>query len=312
VFGWTGKALIVDLQQGKWVSESIPEGFYHRWLGGKGINAAFQAGLLPGWESLAGEAASLAVGPLVGSPIMGANVWCLDGPHPMTGSLISAYGTGNLGIALKFAGWDQVILHKTASTPRYIYIREHGCDIRDYPQEMPVSNFVRQVRREWGEKIAVLYTAETGASTCRGLISSSTDAALLLKEHNLKAIVVEGSGCISLANPELVLNHARSLAKIWKESRLPGGRQGCAVCHGKCDRLAPDAPWHEVLDLWLAAGICPQWPATGLGHSMLEIGELMRWVTGWSYLPDEQWSIMQRIEAAWQSMQETARGLARG
>ncbi|MEA4901579.1 aldehyde ferredoxin oxidoreductase N-terminal domain-containing protein [Desulfitobacterium sp.] len=310
MFGWTGKLIVIDLSKGECHKETLLEDYYYQWIGGQGLNIAVQAGKLPGWERLAGDIVSIAAGPLVGSPVMGENVWSLDGLHPFNGQLTSVYGTGNWGAVLKFTGWDQVILWKTARKPCYIILYENGCDIKEYQENQGTAAFFKIMKRNFGDEAEALVSTDTGIVTSSGLVSADSEARFLLERRNVKAVIVQGKKGLPLAKPKDVLAQSSQIVKRWKETGLSNGSNGCAVCHGHCERLMlsrESTVQNAALNLWLATGSCPQWISSGLGQSVEELCSLLECVTGWSCTPVELWAGAHRIEEAKQMINERIR-----
>ncbi|MGI6285733.1 aldehyde ferredoxin oxidoreductase N-terminal domain-containing protein [Neomoorella humiferrea] len=306
MFGWAGKVLAVDLSEGSWESKSLPEQFYQQWLGGPGLNIALHTGKMAGWEKLAGDAVAIASGALVGSPLMGANTWSAAGPNSSEPGLAIAYGTGNWGAYLKFTGWDQVILKRTAIKPSYIVINENGCRLERIQEPIEdagaIANFIK--KKLGDAEAAILVFTFQGIVSDRGLVFEDQIAiGSLLAKRNLRAIAVQKQGSVNLADPETVLHEARNAVQRWLITGMKWGYSGCLACHGSCRQRHKAVTCEEndevASSLWLAAGICPQLIASGASPwAAADLEKLICAVTGWQCSREQLWKIAHNIHNA--------------
>jgi aldehyde:ferredoxin oxidoreductase len=134
VSGWYGRYLDVDLSQGRAEARPWPVRWGERFGGGSGLGAWLiwcELGpSLPGQDPL--DAASPLVfftGPLTGSGLPGTARSVVCALSPLTGIWGEANAGGNLGPALKGAGWDGVLIRGRAPRPCWIEIRDGGAVI---------------------------------------------------------------------------------------------------------------------------------------------------------------------------------------
>lgn len=120
--GYTGKILLVNLNNGKTTTEQLAEADARNFIGGAGINARLAWGILKAPDDAFSPENSLifGLGPFVGTLIPGAakgNVVARS-PHPQ---FIGSSGNGLFGM-LKFAGYDHLIITGKAQKPVYLKI----------------------------------------------------------------------------------------------------------------------------------------------------------------------------------------------
>ena len=302
MFGWTGKALTIDLYEKTFTEQELSSSFCKEWLGGKGFNLGTDSQRMD-QNAQEQDSIRIAVGTLVGTPILGANLWCVEGKHPYTGKSISVYGTGPWGITLKYSGFDQLILTRTASLPSVLVIGENECHIETFNNEHIEPYFSQKMKEKYGPQTEVLIFRE-GSIEGRGCIGGDLeDIGLLLRQRNVQAIVIQGNKNILFANHAEVLRSSQQSITKWRELGLPFGHNGCAVCHGRCRQLPTSSDeieeaFPEMLSLWLALGLCPQWMKSGLGLSLEEILSLLKSVTGIDYDVSILFEVARKIQEA--------------
>ncbi|NHM16890.1 aldehyde ferredoxin oxidoreductase [Eggerthellaceae bacterium zg-887] len=214
-YGWAGKILRVDLTTGSITTE--PTDPYKGYIGGMGLaNKIIYDEVPVGTDPFAPESEIVfAVGPLTASgvPLAGRTTVSFLATYTTDNLVVDAHTGGMLGAKLKFAGYDGLVLQGSSDTPVYLNINDDQVAIKD-------AGFV------WGlgtrETAEVLNRLE-GASACVASIGKAGESLLpyacLINSRNhsagaglgaimgskkLKAIVVEGSGSVNVADPQAV------------------------------------------------------------------------------------------------------------
>ena len=121
MFSYGGTVLRVDLTNGTVQRDATEEHLARSFLGGRGLNGkrlwdelpAHTDGLSP--ENLL----AFGVGPLVGTTFPGGARFNVSAMSPQTGILGDSNAGGFFGPELKFAGYDQVLIHGRAEHPVY-------------------------------------------------------------------------------------------------------------------------------------------------------------------------------------------------
>ena len=95
MYGSTGKLLRINLSNGNINTETVPEAFYRKYYGGRGMIAAILLKeLAPGIDPLGPENKLVfATGILTGNPIPGTGRHSIGAKSPITGG----YGDGEAG-----------------------------------------------------------------------------------------------------------------------------------------------------------------------------------------------------------------------
>ena len=270
-YGYAGKILRADLSSRR-VSTVSTLDYSGRFLGGRGIAAKIY------WDEVPPEAGPfdaenkliIITGPLCGVPAVGGSRWEVCGKGPTTPPLFS-YGNlgGRWGAALKFAGYDGIIVQGKSEKPVYLFIHDDAVEFRDAStlwgkgaigaREVLKSELGGSVKvlaiGPAAENMAVMATllAENDASGSGGL-------GAVMGSKKLKAVVVKAGGeGVKVAQPEKLqelIAHYRDLRRCfpsdgWEylsrwsrdptsEPRLMPGpemkKEPCYGCLGRCAR----------------------------------------------------------------------------
>ena len=270
-YGYAGKILRADLSSGRASNVSTLD-YSGRFLGGRGIAAKIY------WDEVPPEVGPFdaenrlvfITGPLCGVPAIGGSRWEVCGKGPGSPPRFS-YGNlgGRWGAALKFAGYDGVIVQDKSEKPVYLFIHDDTVEFRDASglwgkgaieaREALKSELGSSVKvvaiGPAAENLAVMATllADNDASGSGGL-------GAVMGSKKLKAIVVkEGREGVKIAQPDKLREltaHYRDLRRCfptdgWEylsrwsrdptsEPRLMPGpemkKEPCYGCLGRCAR----------------------------------------------------------------------------
>lgn len=204
----------VDLSSGR-TAEMPTLDYSERFLGGKGLaTKIYWDEVPPGVSAFDPENRLIvATGPLCGIPVIGGSRWEVCGKGPASPQRFS-YGNlgGRWGAALKFTGYDGMVVQGKADKPTYLYIHDGEVEFRDachlwgrgaietreiLKGELGNSAMVLAIGPA-AENMAVMATllAENDASGSGGL-------GAVMGAKRLKAIVVEGERRgVKVAQPE--------------------------------------------------------------------------------------------------------------
>jgi len=131
--GAWGKALFVDLSSGSLEEKDIPEGVLRRFLGGVGLAGYYLVELAPQGVDPLGPDNPLVIAPglLTGSPIPTASktVFCFKSPQ--TGFFGRSVAGAKLGVELKRAGYDAVVITGKSGRPVVLVIEEGAARLED-------------------------------------------------------------------------------------------------------------------------------------------------------------------------------------
>lgn len=132
MYGYLNRVLKVDLTTGEWeVLPLVPE-YVRRYIGGRGLGARYLWDLLPpGTEPFAREnVAVMMTGPFTGTEVYSCQKYEWVTKSPLTGSYLCSNCGGMLGVNLRRAGYDGLILTGAAEEPAYLYIDEDTAELR--------------------------------------------------------------------------------------------------------------------------------------------------------------------------------------
>ena len=235
LFGWAGKILDVDLSEGCFgIRETRPYG--REWLGGRSLAAHL------GWREIPPGSDAydpenriiITTGPLTGTlaPTAGRTVMTSISPrtYPRPWYTHSTLG-GWFGSALKYAGYDAIVIRGRASAPVFLALDDDRVALRDARElwglDAREAQLALKAREGNGSqalvigpagehrvRFATVQHAEENASGHSGF------GAVWGSKH-LKAISVRGSGGVAVADPAALI-----------EEVLRIGKANVTPCHG--------------------------------------------------------------------------------
>ncbi len=226
--GWMGQRLRIDLSHQSYEIEKLPLDYYRQWLGGRGFNAevvyhetrqemnpfdpanplCFAAGALTGTFS-----------PLSGSTVISARC-------PMTCTIMAPEFRGHVeaipgyafGTAMKYAGYDQLVVTGRAAEPMYLVIDNNRVEFRDASRLWGVGTgqtAARILQENVDPDFKVVVIGPAGENLVRfaslvnspGAVDCGTGMGAVMGSKNLKAIAVKGTNPVRIAQPA-ELSHA--------------------------------------------------------------------------------------------------------
>lgn len=132
-YGYAGNILYVNLTDGSVRKEPLGEDLARAFIGGMGIGGKLAYDLIkPGSDSLSPDnVLTYGAGPFVGTLVPGASKVDAIGKSPLIGFLGVA-GCGNsIGVMLKYAGYDHLVITGRAETPVYLKIFDDEIQVHD-------------------------------------------------------------------------------------------------------------------------------------------------------------------------------------
>jgi aldehyde:ferredoxin oxidoreductase len=250
-YGWTGKILQVDLTSG--IVSIIPTSKYvPKYLGGRGIGARIP------WEMVGPDVKgtdpenvmTFSTSAQMGTPAPGGQKTIVTAVSPHTYPVQTYYKSGfggHWGPELKFAGWDAVIVKGVSSKPVYILIEDSNVEIRDAGNLWGRDTYAVQQeiweRHSYQHRMALIGPAGEHLVGDSIIITDDSNTCgkggfgAVLGSKKLKGIVVRGTGSVTMARPNEVLDlsyYAQRLvtrketekeySHLWRKSRYgPGG-----------------------------------------------------------------------------------------
>lgn len=223
----SGRTLYVDLSSGESrVLDTSPHAADY--LGGRGLAARLAWDLLPPGVGALDEANHLflAPGALVGTPAPSAGRTMISGlspqAHPHEWYTRSSLG-GHWGAALRYAGYDGLVVTGRATGPVVLSIENDAVSLRDASHlwGLGLVETQRRLAGELPEGTRVLAIGPAGENRCRyAVIATGTESAAgqggfgaVMGAKRLKAIAVRGTGGVPVARPQEALGRSREVVR---------------------------------------------------------------------------------------------------
>ncbi len=214
MFGWTGKALRVDLTAGEVTEESVVPSVVKDFIGGRGLGVYYLLKELdPGCDPLSPEnLLVMATGPLTGTGAPTGARYMIITKSPLTGALTCSNSGGHFPAALKRAGYDALLFTGRSADPVYLRIRDGSAELRPATHIWGKTTHETDdiLRTETHEKARINSIGPAGE---RGVLFASimndrhraagrSGVGAVMGSKNLKAVAVQGSGKVPLHDPE--------------------------------------------------------------------------------------------------------------
>ncbi|MFQ5933157.1 MAG: aldehyde ferredoxin oxidoreductase family protein [Dehalococcoidia bacterium] len=235
LYGWVGKILRVDLTSGKITKEDLNEEWAHDYIGGRGLGARYlYEELDPGVDPFSPENELIfATGPMTGTNASCGARYMVITKSPLTGTITTSNSGGHWGPELKFAGYDMVILTGRARTPSYLWIYDD--DVQIVPAEhlwgkgvWETEDTIRSETAVPDAIVAAIGPAGENRIRFAAILNDRHRAAgrngvgAVMGSKNLKAIAVRGTGGVTVASPEAMMQATWEAKKKLKESPVTG------------------------------------------------------------------------------------------
>ncbi len=214
MFGWTGDFLNIDLTKRKAVPEKYDEALALNFLGGRGFAAKILWNRLKqGTDPMSPENKLIfATGPLTGIGLPNSGKLVVASKSPLTGG----YGDGNMGtmaaVQMRRAGYDALIIEGKAQTPVILNIKDETCEFVDAKDFWGLNSFEthEQLVKKYSRSAGIVSIGPAGENKVKfatvvsqeGRSGGRPGMGAVMGSKNLKAIVVEGTTQIPLADPD--------------------------------------------------------------------------------------------------------------
>lgn len=216
--GYAGKMLFVDLTKGKMEEKELSMELAKNFIGGYGIGAKILYDMMPaGTDPLGPESVlGFVTGPSNATNTFFGGRFTLVHKSPITGGWNDSNSGGFFGPELKSAGYDAVFVSGISEKPVYLWINNGNAELRDATQlwGMGTKETWNFLKEETGEpKVRVIAIGPSGENM--SLIACPINdghrapgrggGGAVMGSKNLKAIAVRGTGKISIADKDKML-----------------------------------------------------------------------------------------------------------
>jgi aldehyde:ferredoxin oxidoreductase len=249
--GYGGSILRVNLTTGKISREPTSPELARDFIGGRGFGIYFLTKEVPVHADPLGPDNKLIVstGPLSGMLAPGGGKCDWTCKSPLTGGYADASMGGHFTAEMKYAGIDSIILEGQSSKPVYLFIDDEKTELRDASGLWGKGAIDTEVelKKRYGEpfQIAaigpggenqVLYACinhDYGRQAGRGGVGA------VMGSKKLKAIVLHGTGSVSVADPDAYRAAGMALYKACKsaDNLKDWTRYGTTIVVSWCDEV---------------------------------------------------------------------------
>ncbi len=240
--GYTGKMLFINLSKGSIEERELDEETARQFIGGYGIGARILYDKMkPGVDPLGPDnILGFTTGPLTGTQALFSGRYMVVCKSPVTGGWNDANSGGFFGTELKKTGFDSVFIEGTSKAPVYILIKDGNVEIRDashlWGKEVEKTEEI--LKEDLGVntlRAAVIGLAGEMLSPISAIINDGHRAAgrggpgAVMGSKKLKAIVVQGTGEISVADPEALKKANKEITTTLKSDPMEAFAKGFAT-----------------------------------------------------------------------------------
>ncbi len=225
--GYTGRILRVNLTDGEIKKEPLPEEEAKKFLGGLALGAYYLYKTVPKGADPLGENNAVIISPglLVGTGLPTISKTTLLFKSPLTGGFGRSVAGAKMGVALKKAGYDLLIITGRASSPKTLVIKDDEVTLEDASDLWGKGAIETQkILKEKHEKCNTCAIGPAGEnlSYIAGVDFEERQAArggpgAVMGSKKLKAIVVSGTKGLEYHDPEGVKEEIRKWGGIIKD-----------------------------------------------------------------------------------------------
>ena len=208
LYGYAGTILRVDLSRSTVAKQPLPTAMADTYLGGRGFVAHILFDeITPGTDPDSPENLFIAaVGPLTGYFLPASGKTHFGAKSPATGGYADSNMGGHFGPAMKYAGYDVLVITGCAAQPSYLFIEDDHVEIRPAGKYWGQGSLTceRMLKDDLGEDFQILTIGPAGERQVRfacmshdfGRQAGRTGIGRVLGGKRIKAIAVKGTGSL--------------------------------------------------------------------------------------------------------------------
>lgn len=234
-YGYADQVLRIDLTKSNITKDPLPQELVDKFIGGRGFVAKTLYDELPeDIHPLSPENIFvMASGPLSGHLLPSSGKTHFGCKSPATGGYGDSNMGGHFGPALKYAGYDMVILTGKAPQPSLLIIDDDKIEIRDAGNIWGLGSLTaeKRLKDELGEDFQIMTIGPAGENlvlfSCIthdfGRQAGRVGIGAVLGSKNIKAVAVRGTGSLTVPSPEKLLEEGK---KAYSAIRQKPGFKG--------------------------------------------------------------------------------------
>ncbi len=233
MYGYHGKALVVDLTSRTHRWDAIPEDVLRSFIGGIGLGTYLLYKYCPAGADPLGPGNSLifAASPLVGSRLTTSSKFAVMAKSPLTGFIGDSLSSSFLATELKKTCGDALVITGQAAAPMLLYIHADPAGSHEpQPQFLDASDLSglgtfdteRAVKERLGDpSVRVACIGPAGENLVRyasiandgGRQAGRSGPGAVMGSKRLKALALRGSGTVEVAQPEATRRYSIDLSR---------------------------------------------------------------------------------------------------
>ena len=226
MYGYHGKALVVDLTSRTHRWDAIPEEVLRSFIGGIGLGTYLLYKYCPAGADPLGPDNPLifATSPLVGSRLTTSSKFAVMAKSPLTGFIGDSLSSSFLATELKKTCGDALIITGQAAVPTLLYIREGQPQFLDASDLLGLGTFdtERAVKERLADpSIRVACIGPAGENLVRyasiandgGRQAGRSGPGAVMGSKRLKALALRGSDTVEVAQPEATRRYSIDLSR---------------------------------------------------------------------------------------------------
>ena len=225
MYGYHGKALVVDLSSGAHRWDNIPEQVLRNFIGGIGLGTYLLYKYCPAGADPLGSDNPLifAASPLVGSRLTTSSKFAVMTKSPLTGFIGDSLSSSFLATELKKSCGDALIIVGQAETPTLLFIEDGVPQFLDAAGLMGLGTFDTEqaVKERLGRQTRVASIGPAGENLVRyasiandgGRQAGRCGPGAVMGSKNLKALALRGSQTVDVAMPGATHQYSLDLSK---------------------------------------------------------------------------------------------------
>ncbi len=216
-YGWTGNVLRVNLSQPLVTIEVLDRPSAENFIGGRGLGVKYLYDEIdPAVDAMSPKNKLIfATGPLTGTGAPGGSRYMVVTKGPLTDAIAESSAGGAFAMAIKYDGYDIIILEGKASTPVYLWINNDQVELRDASHLMGKTSTETEIaviaETDPDAKVACIGPAGENLVLFASIMSDMGRAAgrsgvgAVMGSKNLKAIAIRGTNGVKVADNEAFL-----------------------------------------------------------------------------------------------------------
>ncbi len=214
LYGYAGTILRINLRRGEIVKEALAPEMADNYLGGRGFIARMLYDEIPlDIDPMGADNIFLAAtGPLSGHFLPASGKTHFGTKSPANGGYADSNMGGHFGPALKYAGYDVLVLTGKAAKPSLLFIEDDRVEIRPAAEYWTMGAIACETRlkKDLGDDFQIITIGPAGENKVRfacishdfGRQAGRTGLGMVLGTKNIKAVAVKGTGSLPVFNVE--------------------------------------------------------------------------------------------------------------